>query len=83
MSRGGSGLSQSFSPGDHKTPALLRLHSAQNTQAVVWEGDGVVGNMPRAADVPLESSFDEGEGKSQERAVCSGLFEYNYNSILM
>lgn len=75
MARGGSGLSQSFSPGDHKTPALLRLRSAQNTQGVVWEGDGLVGDMPRAADGPLESSFDEGEGKSQERAICSGLFE--------
>lgn len=73
MARGGSGLSQSFSPGDHKTPPLLRLRSAQNRQAAVWEGEGPDDNTPRAADVSLESSFEEGEGKSQTRVISLGL----------
>lgn len=63
MARGGSGLSQSFSPGDHKTPPLLRLRSAQNTQTIVWEGEAGDQNTPGAADALLESSFDEAEGK--------------------
>lgn len=67
------GASQSFSPGDHKTPPLLRLRSAQNSPSVVWEGERADENTPRAADGSLESSFDEGEGKSQARVICSGL----------
>ncbi|XP_056899123.1 coiled-coil domain containing 88A isoform X1 [Takifugu flavidus] len=69
LARGGSGLSQSFSPGDHKTPPLLRLRSAQNTQAVVWEGEGDDQNTPGAADALLESSFDEAEDNQNSSNV--------------
>lgn len=75
LARGGSGLSHSFSPGDHKTPPLLRLRSAQNKQTVVWEGEGPDENTPRAADASLESSFEEGEGKSPTRVISLGLFK--------
>lgn len=79
LARGGSGFSQSFSPGDHKTPLLLRLRSAQNTQMVVWEGGSADENTPRAADMSLESSFDEGEGKSHARVICLGLLKEHQN----
>uniref|UniRef100_A0A8C6NLU5 Coiled-coil domain containing 88B n=1 Tax=Nothobranchius furzeri TaxID=105023 RepID=A0A8C6NLU5_NOTFU len=38
LSRGGSGVSQSFSPGDHKTPPRQLLRSSQNS-STLWEGD--------------------------------------------
>ncbi|KAM8907853.1 coiled-coil domain containing 88A isoform 2-T3 [Spinachia spinachia] len=38
LARGSSGVSQSFSPGDHKTTPRLPLRSSQNGPAVLWEG---------------------------------------------
>uniref|UniRef100_A0A3Q3JM14 Uncharacterized protein n=1 Tax=Monopterus albus TaxID=43700 RepID=A0A3Q3JM14_MONAL len=47
LARGGSGVSQSFSPGDNKTPPRVRLHSSQNTSNVLWEGERGEPNSPR------------------------------------
>ncbi|XP_015240134.1 PREDICTED: girdin-like [Cyprinodon variegatus] len=40
LARAGSGISQSFSPGDNKTPPRQRLRSSQNSTTIVWEGAG-------------------------------------------
>ncbi|CAN9515059.1 unnamed protein product [Ophioblennius macclurei] len=39
LARQGSGVSQSFSPGDHKTHPRLRPTSSNNSSSVLWEGD--------------------------------------------
>uniref|UniRef100_A0A3B4UX84 Coiled-coil domain containing 88B n=1 Tax=Seriola dumerili TaxID=41447 RepID=A0A3B4UX84_SERDU len=65
LARGGSGVSQSFSPGDNKTPPRQRLRSSQNTPTVLWEGDRGETNAPQAADTALttQGSVDEDQGK--------------------
>ncbi|KAM6952162.1 coiled-coil domain containing 88A [Lycodopsis pacificus] len=55
LARAGSGVSQSFSPGDHKTPPRLRLCSSQNNSAVLWEGQRCEANTRQAADALLSS----------------------------
>ncbi|XP_061136856.1 coiled-coil domain containing 88A isoform X2 [Syngnathus typhle] len=47
LTRGGAGVSQSFSPGDQRTPPRLRLLSGQNTSAVVWERESVETSAPQ------------------------------------
>lgn len=72
LTRGGSGVSQSFSPGDHKTPPRLRLRSSQNSSTVLWEGEKGETNAPQAAaDAPLTSqeSVEEDEGRGEEEKV--------------
>ncbi|XP_076595177.1 coiled-coil domain containing 88A [Chaetodon auriga] len=71
LARGGSGVSQSFSPGDHKTPPRLRLRSSQNTSTVLWEGERGEASAPQAADTPRTSreSMEEDEGRSEEEKV--------------
>ncbi|XP_077388443.1 coiled-coil domain containing 88A isoform X2 [Festucalex cinctus] len=52
LTRGGAGVSQSFSPGDQKTPPRLRLLSGQNTTTtttVLWERESGVGSAPQQA----------------------------------
>ncbi|XP_071313624.1 coiled-coil domain containing 88A isoform X2 [Trachinotus anak] len=70
LARGGSGVSQSFSPGDNKTPPRQRLRSSQNTAAVLWEGERGETNAPQAADAPLTSqgSAEEEEGKDNQHS---------------
>ncbi|XP_039976668.1 coiled-coil domain containing 88A isoform X3 [Xiphias gladius] len=66
LARGGSGVSQSFSPGDNKTPPRQRLRSHQpNSPTVLWEGERGEANTPQAADAPMTSqeSVEEDEGK--------------------
>uniref|UniRef100_A0A3B4UXW5 Coiled-coil domain containing 88B n=1 Tax=Seriola dumerili TaxID=41447 RepID=A0A3B4UXW5_SERDU len=71
LARGGSGVSQSFSPGDNKTPPRQRLRSSQNTPTVLWEGDRGETNAPQAADTALttQGSVDEDQGKGEEEKV--------------
>ncbi|XP_034546572.1 LOW QUALITY PROTEIN: girdin [Notolabrus celidotus] len=67
LTRGGSGVSQSFSPGDHKTPPRTRLRSNQNTSTVLWEGERGQTNSEQAAEAPLTSqeSVEEEEHRSE------------------
>ncbi|XP_074504740.1 coiled-coil domain containing 88A [Sebastes fasciatus] len=66
----GPGVSQSFSPGDQKTPPRLRLRSSQNTSGVLWEGQKGETNTPQAADAPLSSqeSVEEDEGRDNQHS---------------
>ncbi|XP_044220008.1 coiled-coil domain containing 88A isoform X1 [Thunnus albacares] len=69
LARGGSGVSQSFSPGDHKTPPRMRLRSSQNTSSsVLWEGEKGETNAPQVADTPLTSleSVEDDEGRDNQ-----------------
>ncbi|XP_033499925.2 coiled-coil domain containing 88A [Epinephelus lanceolatus] len=70
LARGGSGVSQSFSPGDHKTQPRLRLRSSQNASTVLWEGQRNETNTPQAADAPLSSqeSVEEDEGRDNQQS---------------
>lgn len=70
LARGGAGVSQSFSPGDHKTPPRLQLRSSQNSSNVLWEGERGETNTPQAADTPLNSQEDaeEDEGRDNQHS---------------
>lgn len=63
LARGSSGVSQSFSPGDHKTTPRLPLRSSQDNSAVLWEGQRRETNTPQAAAALLSSqeSVEEDE----------------------
>ncbi|XP_054648498.1 coiled-coil domain containing 88A isoform X2 [Dunckerocampus dactyliophorus] len=52
LTRGGAGVSQSFSPGDQKTPPRCRLLSGQNTSSstVLWEREGGETSAPRPVE---------------------------------
>ncbi|XP_062249558.1 coiled-coil domain containing 88A [Platichthys flesus] len=68
--RGGSGISQSFSPGDNKTHPRQQLRSNLNTSSVLWEKDrGQTGANP-AADARLtnQESVEENEGKEDQQS---------------
>lgn len=71
LARAGSGVSQSFSPGDHKTQPRLRLRSNQNA-TVLWEGERGETSAPQAADAPLtnQESVEEDEGRGEEKVEC-------------
>lgn len=71
LTRAGSGVSQSFSPGDHKTPPRQRLRSSQNTSTVLWEGEQRQTNSEPAAEAPLSSqeSVEEEDHTAQEERV--------------
>ncbi|KAG7518913.1 hypothetical protein JOB18_047235 [Solea senegalensis] len=68
LARGGAAVSQSFSPGDKRTPPRQRLRSSQNTSTVLWEKEKGETNAPRAADTPLtnQESVEEDEGKDKQ-----------------
>ncbi|XP_069550585.1 coiled-coil domain containing 88A isoform X1 [Brachyistius frenatus] len=70
LTRGGSGVSQSFSPGDHKTPPRLRLRSSQNTSNVLWEGNRSEKKAPQEEDAVLTSqeSVDEDEARDNQHS---------------
>ncbi|KAA8588835.1 hypothetical protein FQN60_010180, partial [Etheostoma spectabile] len=63
LARGGPGVSQSFSPGDHKAPP--HLLSSQNNSTVLWKGQRGETNTPQTADAPMSSqdSVEEDEGR--------------------
>uniref|UniRef100_A0A665XFP6 Girdin-like n=1 Tax=Echeneis naucrates TaxID=173247 RepID=A0A665XFP6_ECHNA len=66
LARGGSGVSQSFSPGDNKMPPRQRLLSSQTTATVLWEGEKDKTNAPQAAETPQTSQGtveDEAQGE--------------------
>ncbi|XP_065814898.1 coiled-coil domain containing 88A [Labrus bergylta] len=69
LTRGGSGVSQSFSPGDNKTPP--RLSSNQNTSTVLWEGERGQANTEQAGDAALtnQQSVEEGESRGEQEKV--------------
>ncbi|XP_028314524.1 coiled-coil domain containing 88A isoform X2 [Gouania willdenowi] len=62
LSRGGFGLSQSFSPGDHKTHPRPRLRSGQNSSSVLWEGEGCKTNAPQGPDASSANQNEMEEG---------------------
>ncbi|XP_056239475.1 coiled-coil domain containing 88A [Seriola aureovittata] len=70
LARGVSGVSQSFSPGDNKTPPRQRLRSSQNTPTVLWEGDRGDTNAPQTADTALttQGSVEEDQGKDNQHS---------------
>ena len=59
-------MSQSFSPGDHKTPPRHRLRSSQNAPTVVWEGEQGEASTLREADAPVMRQ------ESTEEHQCTG-----------
>lgn len=71
LSRAGSGVSQSFSPGDNKTPPRLRQGSSPRTSGVLWEGEKGETSTPPAADIALMSqdSVEGDGGKGEEEKV--------------
>uniref|UniRef100_UPI0037E75812 coiled-coil domain containing 88A n=1 Tax=Semicossyphus pulcher TaxID=241346 RepID=UPI0037E75812 len=71
LAKGGSGVSQSFSPGDHKTQPRLRLRSNQNTSTILWEGERGQTNAQQAAEASLTSqeSVEEAESRGEEEKV--------------
>ncbi|XP_074530969.1 coiled-coil domain containing 88A isoform X2 [Halichoeres trimaculatus] len=71
LTRSGSGVSQSFSPGDHKTPPRQRLRSSQNTSTVLWEGEQGQTNSEQAAEAPLtgQESVEVEEHRAEEDGV--------------
>ncbi|XP_077465760.1 coiled-coil domain containing 88A isoform X2 [Stigmatopora argus] len=56
LTRGGAGVSQSFSPGDGKTTPRHRLFSGQNTTTVLWESGTT--NVEVKATPEEETSHD-------------------------
>ncbi|XP_034037298.1 LOW QUALITY PROTEIN: girdin [Thalassophryne amazonica] len=70
LGRGGSGLSQSFSPGDQKTPPCTWLRSSQHNATVAWDGEQSETNALQAADAPLTSqeSVEQDGGKDNQHA---------------
>uniref|UniRef100_A0A3B4Z1M1 Coiled-coil domain containing 88B n=1 Tax=Stegastes partitus TaxID=144197 RepID=A0A3B4Z1M1_9TELE len=58
-------VSQSFSPGDQKTPPRLRQHSSQSNSTVLWEGERSESNTPQEAEALPSSS--EGAEEDEER----------------
>lgn len=71
LARGGSGLSQSFSPGDNRTPPRLRQQSSQTASPVLWEGEPGETNAPQETDSNLtdRESVEDDEGKGEEGKV--------------
>ncbi|XP_071385283.1 coiled-coil domain containing 88A [Centroberyx affinis] len=69
LARGGSGVSQSFSPGDQKTAPRQRLRSAQQPSGVLWEGERSEASAPpQEAETPpsrQESVEEDGGGDNQ------------------
>ncbi|KAM4622116.1 coiled-coil domain containing 88A isoform 2-T2 [Polymixia lowei] len=55
LARGSSGVSQSFSPGDQKTPPRQRLRSAQQNSTVLWEGENSETSAPQEVQIPVTS----------------------------
>ncbi|XP_029961962.1 coiled-coil domain containing 88A isoform X2 [Salarias fasciatus] len=70
LARQGSGVSQSFSPGDNKTHPRLRLRSSQNSSSVLWEGDKGDAKTPQEADAPTarQQSVEEDEAKDTQHS---------------
>ncbi|XP_061690765.1 coiled-coil domain containing 88A [Syngnathoides biaculeatus] len=56
LTRGGAGASQSFSPGDQKTPPRRRLLSGHNTPTVLWERESDETSGPQQEGEAKQSS---------------------------
>lgn len=74
LSRGGSGVSQSFSPGDHKT---RHQRSSQSSSSVLWEGER---RASQEADAPVSGreAAEEDEVKGEEgtmRKICVNVLK--------
>ncbi|KAM7000797.1 coiled-coil domain containing 88A [Tautogolabrus adspersus] len=71
LTRGGSGVSQSFSPGDNKTPPRLRLRSNQNNSTVLWEGERGQANTEQAGDAAVtnQQSVEEDDSRGEQEKV--------------
>lgn len=73
LARGGSGVSQSFSPGDQKTHPRQRLRSSQTSQtsqsSVLWEGAGAEMSRHQDPESPLTSQdgVEEDDGRGGEK----------------
>ncbi|XP_056140791.1 coiled-coil domain containing 88A isoform X1 [Lampris incognitus] len=59
LARGRPGVSQSFSPGDQKTPPRTRLHSAQQSSSASWEGESSEVSAPQETHAAAEGSITE------------------------
>ncbi|XP_061541528.1 coiled-coil domain containing 88A isoform X2 [Phycodurus eques] len=64
LTRVGAGASQSFSPGDQKTPPLHRLLSGQNTSTVFWEQERDETSAPQQEAEAKQSSQGTPEEKT-------------------
>ncbi|XP_057706782.1 coiled-coil domain containing 88A [Corythoichthys intestinalis] len=70
LTRGGAGVSQSFSPGDQKTAPRHRLFSGQNTTTVLWERErGETNDHQCTAEVnasPEQETNDDNQHSSND-----------------
>ncbi|XP_030595457.1 coiled-coil domain containing 88A [Archocentrus centrarchus] len=64
LARGGSGVSQSFSPGDHKT---RQQRSSQSSNSILWEGERRVSQEADAL-VTSHESAEEDEVKDNQHS---------------
>ncbi|KAM7389858.1 hypothetical protein PAMP_023808 [Pampus punctatissimus] len=71
LARGGSGVSQSFSPGDQKTPPRWRLRSSQNNSTVLWEGEIGETNTPKVAETSQANQENIEEDYSRDNQPSS------------
>lgn len=65
-------MSQSFSPGDHKTPPRQRFSTRQNSSSILWEGAASPTGPPQDPEGSLtsqESVEEEDGGGEEERDV--------------
>lgn len=70
LARGGSGGSQSFSPGDHKTHPRLQLRSSHDSTSVLWEGEKSQTHATQESDAPAARphSVEVEEGKDNQHS---------------
>ncbi|XP_051929011.1 coiled-coil domain containing 88A [Hippocampus zosterae] len=71
LTRGGAGVSQSFSPGDQKTPPRLRLLSGQTTSKVLWESESGETSAPQQAAEGKVNSPESSEEKTNGDQLSS------------
>lgn len=84
LARGNSGVSQSFSPGDNKTPPRLRPRSSQNAASASWEGERGEPTSPKAADAPLASQDSiEEDPCGGEEVEMGGVGGNRHSSIIL
>ncbi|XP_037833432.1 coiled-coil domain containing 88A isoform X2 [Kryptolebias marmoratus] len=71
LARGGSGVSQSFSAGDHKTPPRQRFGSGHHASSILWEGAGSPTGPPRDPEGSLTSQESVEEEEGRDNPPCS------------
>uniref|UniRef100_A0A3Q3A4F8 Coiled-coil domain containing 88B n=1 Tax=Kryptolebias marmoratus TaxID=37003 RepID=A0A3Q3A4F8_KRYMA len=74
LARGGSGVSQSFSAGDHKTPPRQRFGSGHHASSILWEGAGSPTGPPRDPEGSLTSQ--ESKNKKKKKTFTEDFLQF-------